>query len=185
MNPMVHPVRMNKTGRALAVFAAGVLIVALMLAGGGSASSAVQTLQEKAAPAMLHTVQPIQMLLLDKQEETSVQEKIDYYMEKLKDRSFTTTYGEGFTWYTAAEELGMIGKPAIPALIANLDTDDDYERALTLYALLLSTQEPNVKAFASDYIHANLYFDPSTHPQMVKEAYAWWNKYKSNWEEEQ
>lgn len=108
-------------------------------------------------------------------------EDIQMYLDKLKDKSFTGTYGDGYTWYTAAEELGMIGKPAIPGLIAKLDTEDDYERALVLYALLLSTQHENVKSFTNgEYIEVNLDFNADSHPAMVEKAKAWWEKYKEN-----
>lgn len=106
---------------------------------------------------------------------------VRYYIDKLKDKSYTDTYGEGYTWYTAAEELGKIGKPAIPYLIEKLKTTDDYERSLALYALLLATQHENVKAFAgNDYINVNLDFNAGNHPPMVKVANDWWEKYKDN-----
>lgn len=109
---------------------------------------------------------------------------VKYYLEKLKDKSFTGTYGDGQepkVWYTAAEELGMLGKPAIPGLIEKLRTDDDYERALALYALLLSSQHENVKEFTNgEYIDVTLDFNPDTHKDMVDKAMTWWNKYKDN-----
>ncbi len=109
---------------------------------------------------------------------------VEYYLEKLKDKSFTGTYGDGEepkVWYTAAEELGMVGKPAIPGLIEKLETDDDYERALALYALLLASQHENVKEFTNgEYIDVTLDFNPETHRSMVDKALAWWDKYKDN-----
>lgn len=114
-------------------------------------------------------------------EDLTVGEKVEFFLEKLKDKSFTGTYGEGYTWYTAAEELGMLGKPAIPGLIEKLNTKDDYERALTLYALLLATQHDNVKIFTNgEYIDVNLDFDGNNHPESVAKAMAWWDKYKQN-----
>ncbi len=108
---------------------------------------------------------------------------IFFYLDKLKDRKFTSTYGDGYIWYTAAEELGKMGKPVIPYLIRNLETNDDYERALTLYALLLATQQDNVKQFTKgDYLKTELDFNPKTHPQKLKMAKDWWEKYKLNWE---
>src|SRR5687768_2302477 len=56
------------------------------------------------------------------EDSVKVQQKIRFNLDKLKDRSYTKTYGDGNTWYTAAEELGGIGKPAIPHLIKKLDT---------------------------------------------------------------
>lgn len=49
----------------------------------------------------------------------SGQDPLSFYLAKLKDRNFTSTYGEGHTFHIAAEELGAMGKPAIPHLIQN------------------------------------------------------------------
>lgn len=108
-----------------------------------------------------------------------------YYIHKLKDKDFTSTYGgeNEKTWYTAAEELGTIGKEAIPFLIKNLETNNEYERALTLYALLLASQAEDVKTFTKgEYIEVNLDFDASTHEEYMEIAKAWWEKYKENWD---
>lgn len=114
-------------------------------------------------------------------EDLTIEEKVEFYLDKLKDKEFTGIYNEEYTWYTAAEELGMIGKPAIPGLIEKLDTQDDYERALALYALLLATQQDNVKSFTNgEYINVNLDFNKDNHPEMVDKALSWWGKYKSN-----
>jgi len=108
-----------------------------------------------------------------------------FYIHKLKDEDFISTYGGEhlYTWYTAAEELGQIGKSAIPYLMKNLDTKNDYERALTLYALLLASQHENVKILSDGkYINVPLDFDSSTHDDYVEIAKTWWEKYKHNWE---
>lgn len=119
-----------------------------------------------------------------KQELEGVKEtEVIFYMSKLEDTSFTRPYGEGQTWYIAAESLGMIGKPAIPYLIRNIDTEDDYERTLTFYALLLATQHEKVKEFAGNhYIKTGLEFDVKNHEHMKELALDWWEKYKHNWE---
>lgn len=104
----------------------------------------------------------------------------DYYIDKLSDPTYTDIYNEEYIYYTAAENLGQIGKPAIPKLISRLQTPDDYERALVLYALLLASQDDSVQAFVgNDYININLDFDARNHPKQVKIAYDWWDKYKS------
>lgn len=109
--------------------------------------------------------------------------EVQYYIGKLKDREFTGVYGEGYTWYIAAEELGKIGKPAIPYLIKNLETKDDYETALTLYALLLATQHENVKEFAGhNYIATALDFNIDRHEEMKEIAFMWWERYQHNWD---
>ncbi len=112
---------------------------------------------------------------------TNERSAVNIYLEKLKDQSFTGTYGDGYTWYTAAEELGMLGKPAIPGLIEKLESKDDYERSLALYALLLASQHDNVKTFTNgEHIDVNLDFNPDSHPEMIEKAKAWWDKYKDN-----
>lgn len=117
---------------------------------------------------------------------TEASDKVLFYMDKLKDQTYTSTYGddeEPNTWYTAAEELGQIGKPAIPYLIANLDTTDPYEKGLTLYALLLASQHQNVQSITGgEYINVNLTFIPEEQVQYVKDAQAWWSKYKDSFE---
>lgn len=111
-----------------------------------------------------------------------IEKKIDYYIGKLKDRSFTTTYGHGYTWYTAAEELGQIGKPAIPPLMERLETKDDYERSVTLYALLLASQAAELKqATGSEYIDVDAW-DTKQHAASVQTARDWWQKWGHLWE---
>lgn len=103
---------------------------------------------------------------------------VDYYIDELKDPNNTSLYNEDYTYYISAENLGLIGKSAIPKLIEKLSTSDDYERALVLYALLLASQADNVKVFAgNDYIQTSLDFDSRNHPDQVKIAMAWWKKY--------
>ncbi len=105
---------------------------------------------------------------------------VSYYMDKLSDPTYVTTYNTDYTWYTAAEALGELGKPSIPALIKRLDTTNPYERSLVLYALLLASQAENVKVFAgNDYIHTHLDFNTNTHNAQKMIALEWWEKYKS------
>lgn len=112
--------------------------------------------------------------------------EILYYICKLKDKDFTRPYGneeEPYTWYIAAEELGMIGKPAIPYLVKNLQTNDVYEKGLTLYALLLASQCDSVNEFTNkDYIKVGLTFSPEEQKEYVKIAEEWWGKYKEYFE---
>lgn len=106
---------------------------------------------------------------------------VNYYVEKLHDPTFVSIDTEEHTYYTAAECLGELGKSAIPVLIDRLDTTDDYERALALYALGLASQADNVKVFCgNDYIPVSLDFDARNHPTGVKAALDWWEKYQSN-----
>jgi hypothetical protein len=105
-------------------------------------------------------------------------------MSKLKDPTYTKTYGHGYTWYTAAEELGKVGKPAIPHLMARLDTTDDFERSLALYALQLASQDPVVKeATAGQYMKVSAW-EPKDHPKNVRIARHWWEQWKHLWQSE-
>ena len=106
---------------------------------------------------------------------------VDYYIDKLKDPTYISIYNHDYIYYTAAENLGQIGKAAIPKLINKVNTPDDYERALVLYSLLLASQDDSVQSFAkNDYIQTSLDFDARNHPADVEIAQKWWNKYKSH-----
>ena len=108
---------------------------------------------------------------------------LPFLLSKLKDPNYTDTYGDGYTWYIAAEELGLIGKPAIPFLIEKLDTTDDFERTQTLYALLLAAQNENVRMFTSgEYVKGNgmAFPEPQNHPEIVNSWKEWFEKYKGN-----
>lgn len=110
-------------------------------------------------------------------------DKTLYYLSKLGDKTFTTTYNHDYTWYIAAEELGKIGKDAIPLLIENLKTGNTYEKSLTFYALQLASQNDNVKTFTKgEYIDlvSPLEFDEKQFDRMNKIVDAWWQKYKNN-----
>ena len=105
---------------------------------------------------------------------------VNYYIEKLHDPTYVSIDSQQHTYYIAAESLGHLGKAAIPSLIKVLDTEDDYERALALYALLLASQAENVTCFCgTDYMHFSLDFDARNHAEQVDTAKAWWEKYQS------
>ena len=107
-------------------------------------------------------------------------EEIEFYIDKLPDRDFTDTYGHGYTWYTAAEELGRIGKPAIPYLIEQLQSDDDYVVMLSLYALQLASQDSRVtEKTGGDYIQLKgTVLSKESNDVNYNVAYSWWEKYK-------
>lgn len=79
-----------------------------------------------------------------KSNNASLDEKISFYITKLKDKSFISTYDDGYILYTVVEELGEIGMPAVPNLIKKLDTKNVYEKSLVLCALQLTTKNPNI-----------------------------------------
>jgi len=107
---------------------------------------------------------------------------IDYYISKLPDRQFVKTYGDGENpkpWYTAAEELGQIGKPAIPALIERLETPDPYELKLALYALMLASQDPELLAETGDnYLELGSVLTEDTNEENKRRALEWWDLYQ-------
>lgn len=120
-----------------------------------------------------------QLTTLENQLSTTQNLLVTYYMDQLADPHYVKTYNTDYIWYTAAEALGALGKPAIPSLINRLDTTDTYERSLVFYALLLASQAENVKAFAgNDYIHTYLDFDINNHSAQKEIALKWWKKYK-------
>jgi hypothetical protein len=113
-------------------------------------------------------------------ENAEIQKKIRFNLDKLKDRSYTKTYGEGKPWYTAAEALGEIGKPAIPHLIKKLDSKDPYELKLALYALLLASQDSRVTSLTNgEYVNLVSSLDEKDNAKNKEIALHWWNKYKS------
>ncbi|NQT30445.1 MAG: hypothetical protein HQ596_07720 [Candidatus Saganbacteria bacterium] len=115
----------------------------------------------------------------------SGKESIAFYLGKLADPNYVSTYGHGYKWFIAAEELGQIGKLAIPGLIKKLDTKNDYERTQAIYALRLAAQHNNVKAFTGgEYVKiTSLAFPPPEKHRAVVGAWkSWYEKYKSNWE---
>lgn len=108
---------------------------------------------------------------------------INFHLSKLKDQKYTGTYGHGYTWYYASENLGGIGKEAIPELIEILDTENDFERTQALYALRLASQDPKVTSFTNgEFVEGvGLAFPgPEKHPEIVKEWKAWFKKYENH-----
>ena len=115
--------------------------------------------------------------------------RILFNIEKLKDRSYVTIGEEHIeddasTWFIAAEELGLIGEPAIPYLIKRLDTEDQYELMLALYALLLASQDHALKAkTGGDYVHLTMVLTEKSNVDNMQVARVWWQKHKHLWGE--
>lgn len=113
-------------------------------------------------------------------------EAIRYYIEKLPDRDYVDTYGgveHPRTWYTAAEALGEIGKPAVPALVGRLDTSDPYELMLALYALMLASQDPDLSAKnEGDYLRLDSVLKQGANADNRQRALEWWQRYQHIWQ---
>ena len=123
-------------------------------------------------------------------ENWSPEKKVSYYIRKLPDQSYVTYYGdEGdvdlsdrVTWHTAAEQLGQVGMPAIPTLMGRLDSTDPHERSLVLYALLLASQDDDLrKATKGDYIKVYAW-DPKAHDKNADIAREWWSRWQHLWD---
>ncbi|WP_240451336.1 HEAT repeat domain-containing protein [Wenzhouxiangella sp. XN201] len=116
----------------------------------------------------------------------SVEDEVDYYISRLPDRSFFDTYGgeeHPRPWYIAAERLGQIGEPAIPSLVSRLDTSDDYELMLVLYALMLASQDPALMADTDgDYVELGTVLDPRHNAENRDIALAWWQRHGWRWQ---
>lgn len=111
----------------------------------------------------------------------SPEEKASYYVSRLADRRFVTSYGDrdnSRPWYIAAERLGEIGLPAVPLLFARLNTSDGYEQMLVLYALQLATQDPQLMArTGGDYVQLGVVLDPKHNAENVATANQWWQQH--------
>ena len=116
---------------------------------------------------------------------TGVEDEVHYYISRLADRRFVDTYGGAEhprPWYIAAERLGQIGEPAIPLLAPRLDTADEYELMLVLYALMLASQAPALMATTGgDYIELGTALDPRHNAENRDKALAWWQRHGWRW----
>lgn len=116
----------------------------------------------------------------------SVQDEAHYHVSRLADRSFVDVYGgdeHPRVWYIAAERLGQIGEPAVPLLFGLIDSGDDYELMLVLYALQLATQDPALMAqTAGDYVRLTSVLDPQANAQNREIALAWWERHGWRWQ---
>ena len=116
----------------------------------------------------------------------SVEDEVHYYINQLPDRSFVDSYGgeeHPRPWYIAAERLGQIGEPAIPLLASRLDTSDEYELMLLLYALMLASQDPALMAVTGgDYVELGTVLDPHFNTENRVRALAWWERHGWRWQ---
>lgn len=116
----------------------------------------------------------------------NVADEVRYYISRLPDRDFVDTYGgeeHPRPWYIAAERLGQIGEPAIPPLVSRLDTPDEYELMLVLYALMLASQDPVLMAATGgDYVELGTVLDPRYNAENRARALAWWQRHSWRWQ---
>ncbi|WP_447555938.1 hypothetical protein [Vreelandella sp. EE22] len=104
---------------------------------------------------------------------TSPEEKAAYYVSRLSDQRFVAPGPDGVR-YVAAEQLGEIGLPAVPLLLARLDTRDEFELMLALYALELATQDPLLMArTGGDAIELTDALNPQTNSENAATARQW------------
>ncbi|MFB9868390.1 hypothetical protein ACFFLD_13470 [Vreelandella sulfidaeris] len=112
----------------------------------------------------------------------SPEEEASYFVSRLADRRFITYYGDNDNrrpWYTAAERLGELGLPAVPLLFARLNTTDEYEQMLVLYALQLATQDPQLMVRTrGDYVQLKVVLDPAYNAENVATAQQWWQQHE-------
>lgn len=148
------------------------------LAGCGRDSTSEKSVDEPTAQNRVTAVEPTPAKPAENN--APLQQKIRFNLDKLKDRNYTKTYGEGYIWYTAAEELGEIGKPVVPHLVRKLDTKDPYELKLALYALQLASQDSRVTSLTNgEYVNLVSALDEKDNAKNKEIALHWWNKYKS------
>lgn len=112
-------------------------------------------------------------------------ETVHYYISRLPDRLYVKTYGDAENprpWYIAAEALGEIGKPAVPALIARLDSPDPYELKLALYALMLASQDPELLAeTGGEYLRLTSVLTEESNAENRQQALDWWQRNRHLW----
>lgn len=168
----------------------GLLLGSLALAGcagnqraaSPTTSTTVDVPVSQTAPATAPTPYPVTGSATDWKPPLflSPEEEASYYVSRLADRRFVSTYGDRNNpriWYIAAERLGEIGLPAVPLLFSQLHTADEYEQMLVLYALQLATQDPLLMArTGGDYVALPTVLEPSGNAENVQIAQQWWQK---------
>lgn len=117
---------------------------------------------------------------------TAEEDKVHYYASRLADRSFIDVYGDEEhrkVWYIAAEQLGQIGAPAVPVLYALIDTRDEYELMLVLYALQLATQDARLMATTGgEYVRLTTSLEPTANSVNREIALRWWEQHGWRWQ---
>lgn len=113
---------------------------------------------------------------------------LQYNLNKLSDPDYTQTYGDGENdkiWYIAAENLGQIGKQAVPHLIEKLDSADEFEVMLALYALQLASQDSELQAQTNhNYLSLPSVLNPRANARNRAIALSWWQEYEHLWNDD-
>ncbi|QOR39522.1 hypothetical protein HNO52_14095 [Billgrantia diversa] len=116
----------------------------------------------------------------------SEEDEVHYYISRMADRRFIDVYGgeeHPRVWYIAAERLGQIGEPAVPMLFTLLDTHDEYELMLALYALQLATQDPRLMSqTGGDYVRLATALDEGANAENRTIALEWWGRHGWRWQ---
>lgn len=116
----------------------------------------------------------------------SQDDEIHYYASRLADRGFVDVYGgeeHPRVWYIAAEQLGQLGKPAVPVLYALINTRDEYELMLVLYALQLATQDaPLMAETGGEYVQLTTSLEPTANSANREIALKWWEEHGWRWQ---
>jgi hypothetical protein len=115
--------------------------------------------------------------------EADLDAQVQFYVERLGDTSyvaFRPLEDICVEWYEAAEQLAIIGAPALPELMRLLlESDDPYEVTQVLYALRLAGQDHRIRLGLGVEIpqHPAAFPEPKVH-QALREAWlAWWRDY--------
>jgi hypothetical protein len=110
----------------------------------------------------------------------SLDERIRFYVERLGDTSYVAyrlLEDVHVEWYEAAEQLGVIGAPAVPPLIGLLRSSDDvFERTQVFYALSLAAQDHRVR-LGLGIQRPNCpmaYPEPAAHQALREQWLRWW-----------
>jgi hypothetical protein len=118
--------------------------------------------------------------------DATVQQQVAFYVARLHDKDYFEHYSTHeeipSEWYVAAEELGAIGLPAIPALIDRLDMPTDvFERQQIFYALALAVQDPNAVAIVGTDApyHGEAFPAPEHHAELTTKWMEWWDLHRT------
>ena len=116
----------------------------------------------------------------------TIDEKVAFYVDRLGDKDYFEHYSTHeeipSEWYVAAEELGTIGLPAIPALIDRLEESTEvYERQQIFYALRLAVQETNAQAIVGDDAPYSIEAFPpkEQHRELTTKWLEWWDYHRT------